>query len=341
MKVSRALASRATLVVAMALASSTVNAAEPKLVVALMPFAAEGDVETKELSGVEALVRTAIDDGAYVKLLATRKDDAQTARTCRGDDACFRDAARARGVDFLAHITLSGTESGYLAVVRVVSIDAAVGTRIENVEIDGSKLARDADRLGRFTFLPDTLRGRLQVSGLPEGALVLVDGARIGKLPLAAPIEGVSEGDHKVELRAKGYDTLIRPVRVVHGETTDVNIVMSKARTDLETPISAAQNEPSAFSMVLSATPWVLLVGGLAFLATGVACGVVAYMDQIEVERRAEAELLVFPRDALLVRRGLALAISANVLYALAAVTLSGAGGVGGALFFMNARDDE
>jgi hypothetical protein len=331
----------AILSLAMVLVSSSVRAAPQELVVALMPLAAEGDVGAKELAGVDALVRAAVDEGAYVRLLPTRKDDAATSRTCRSDDACLRDAARARGVDFVASITLTGTDSGYLASVRVVSVDAAVDTREETLELDGALLARDADRLGRLAFKPDTLRGRLQVSGHPEGALVLVDGERIGKLPLATPIDNVLEGERKVEFRAKGYETIIRTVKVLHGETTDVNIVMSKARADLESPISAAENEPSVFSTLLGAMPWVLLAGGVAFLVAGVASGVVAYMDQAEVERRAEAELLVFPRDALLVRRGLALAITANVFYALSLVTLAGAGGVGGAIFLMNAGDEE
>lgn len=321
---------RTLLVTALALLASTARAEEPRLVVALMPFAGEGDVGSKERDGVFALTRAALETHGAVRLISTRKDDVVTARTCRDDD-CWRDAARARGVDFIAHVTLSGTDQGYLAKIHVVSIDASVAARDETFDVDGAALERDALRLGLRAFAPDALRGRLVVTGSPEGALVLVDGERKGKLPLEGPIDDVAEGERKVELRAKGYESITRPVDVVHGETATVDVVLSKARADLDVPVTADEREPSVLVTTLSIVPWVLLAGGAAFLVAGVACGVFALVDQMEVERRAAAGHLFFPRDALLVRRGFALSIAANVLYGVAAITLVGAGGAFGA----------
>lgn len=328
------------LVLCVALAALTARAEEPRLVVALMPFAGEGDVGTKEREGVFALTRAALESHGAVRLISTRKDDAVTARTCRTDDGCWRDAARARGVDFIAHVTLSGTEQGYAADIRVVSVDPSVATREERFDIDGTTLERDALRLGLRAFAPDALRGQVLVQGSPEGALVLVDGERKGKLPLDGPIEDVAEGERKVEIRAQGYESITRPVDVVHGETSTVDIVLSKARADLDVPVTADAREPSVLATTLSIVPWVLLAGGAALLAAGVACGVFALVDQMEVERRAAAGHLFFPRDALLVRRGFALSIAANVLYGVAAVTLLGAGGAFGASFLVGGGEE-
>jgi tetratricopeptide (TPR) repeat protein len=57
---------------------------------------------------------------------------------------------------------------------------------------------------------------QLHITGTPDGAEVLVDGQSVGTLPLTQPLQ-VSQGTIVVEVRAKGYVAISRPVQIAPG----------------------------------------------------------------------------------------------------------------------------
>src|SRR5437868_6723538 len=65
--------------------------------------------------------------------------------------------------------------------------------------------------------------GRIEITGEPAGAEVLVGGRRVGTVPLAAPVR-VSEGSIDVELRAPGYRHGFRTLTVRGGQYQPVVI---------------------------------------------------------------------------------------------------------------------
>ncbi len=80
--------------------------------------------------------------------------------------------------------------------------------------------------------------GRVDVTGDPEGADVLVNGRKVGKLPLAEAVP-VSAGQVDVELRATGYQPAQRTLTIVAGQYQRVVL-------HLATQGSAVDQKPAA-----------------------------------------------------------------------------------------------
>jgi outer membrane receptor protein involved in Fe transport len=73
------------------------------------------------------------------------------------------------------------------------------------------------------------LQGSLSVASHPQGQ-VSVDGRALGTGPLSITLPA---GDHRVELRALGYATTVRDVRVAANETTSIDVDLA-VREDVE-----------------------------------------------------------------------------------------------------------
>jgi hypothetical protein len=72
--------------------------------------------------------------------------------------------------------------------------------------------------------------GELALSGAPAGAAVSLNGRPSGTLPLAAPLRAPA-GKVEIELRAPGYTTASRTVRVRGGERAELNVTLERERT--------------------------------------------------------------------------------------------------------------
>jgi hypothetical protein len=69
--------------------------------------------------------------------------------------------------------------------------------------------------------------GRVEITGDPPGADVLVNGRTVGQLPLAQPI-AVSAGNVDVEVRAPGYQSRMRTITVAGNQYQPVVIRLAK-----------------------------------------------------------------------------------------------------------------
>ncbi len=114
--------------------------------------------------------------------------------------------------------------------------------------------------------------GSLEVLGGAPGAEVVVDGARIGVLPMSAPWR-VEVGRRSLEIRARGYHSASRATEIVAGRTTRETIELVREDPAVSSPSVAnppkivAPSEPGSTQRVLG---WVGVGTGAALLVTGV-----------------------------------------------------------------------
>lgn len=309
--------------------------AQPSVVV--LPLTAEPSVDKRELTATVRALNKALDGLAFaagepVRPLAKTRRDRKDARRCSLSPECLSDLAYARGADLLGAGVLARGEQGF--VLRFVVVSPSSGqdplralTEPIGAGAEGRTLA--AERLVRRAFAPAALAGRLVVKGVPDGARVLVDREERGTLPLPGPIEGVIEGEHEVTVQADGYTSLTRIVDVRFRETTALEAVLRKLRRvdPAEEPLAgqgAVTGDVAGAGVPFG--PIGLAGAGALALGVGAGFGVATLMTQAEVERRARAQQLVFPRDADLVRSGQSLSWVTNGLYLAGAALAMGAG---------------
>src|SRR5258708_30590629 len=68
------------------------------------------------------------------------------------------------------------------------------------------------------------------IDGSPPGAEVIVNGQNVGQLPLAAPVR-LGKGPAEIELRAAGYTSTARSVKVPGGGTERVTVALEREAT--------------------------------------------------------------------------------------------------------------
>lgn len=306
---------RTVLVVAFTLLLAAAPEAVPT--VAVLPLRAKSGVTAKQAAGTTALLRDALSDADFLRLVAERKEDQKQADACGVEAPCLARAAFQRGADLLAGGTVSSAKDGLKIELVVVGPDRDEALRTVSATLVGYDVDSVLDRLLREAFAPATLAGALAIEGDCEGARILVDGQEAGACPLAGPVLGLVEGPHTVEVVQPGFQRFRRNVDIRYREVTALKVVLLR-----DLPTSADTAEPGA-----SAIPWgpiALLAGGGALVATGAVLGALSLRDALDVEARAKAQQLVFPRDSGLMQRGAVLAVAADVAYTAGAAALAG-----------------
>ncbi len=317
-------------VVALALLTAAPGAAEGAPAVTVLPLSAAKGVPAKQARGVDALLRERLVASDFLKLLPRQRSDAREGFRCGVDPGCLTRLAYARGADLLATGVVSETEEGFEVRLVVVEPSSKAALRDVTERVIGTRedMGYWLDRLVRRAFKPEALAGGLYVVGEPAGANVLVDGALAGTLPFAEALEGVVEGEHEITVEQPGYVSVTRRADVRFREVTRVEVVLRAERPTAALPVASDDGEVRAGVL---GGPWIpASVAGAAAvgLAGGALFGTLALLDQLEAERRAEAQLLILPRDADLLTRGETFAFTANLLYVLSAVGLVSAGGL-------------
>jgi hypothetical protein len=137
--------------------------------------------------------------------------------------------------------------------------------------------------------------GEIVVTGAPAGAVVLVNGREAGRLPSTTPIRA-AEGPANVELRAFGYQTLLRSLTIVGGRREELSVVMQAAAPGPESsgagerargagsPLGVSKEQRTASSARRGSTGW-----RWAGLALGSAGGVSATAGIVHLLRGREA----------------------------------------------------
>jgi hypothetical protein len=293
--------------------------------VAVLPLQAGEGVSKQQAMGVDALLRQRLEASDFLRPLAPTKKDAREAFRCGRDPGCLSGLAYARGADLLAAGFVDGTPEGFELTLVVVT--AAEKTALRQVKEPVRGTAADMgewlDRAIRRAFKPEALAGGLLVRGEPRGAKVFVNEELAGSLPFEEPLAGLVEGEHSVRVEHEGYTTLSRRIEVRFREVRVLNVTLASARS---ARLSADDDEEAGDGLLTTTLPAVLVGTGVALLAGGAVFGGLSLLEGREVERRAAAQQLVFPRDEGLFLRGGIFAWTANALYGLGVVSLGGAG---------------
>ena len=292
-----------------------VAAVEPKPVVALLPLQAAEGTTDKQAAGATALVRATMESADFLNVVPAKKDDARAAARCGVDTACLAREAAARAADALAGGTVRPAANGLRVDLIVVGPDGDA-LRATSIVLGADGRDEALDRLVRAAYAPATLAGGILVVGEDtEGARILVDAKEAGTGPLDGPVTGLVEGDHTVEVEKPGFQRFRKVVEVRHKQVTTVKVVLLRALA------------PSDDVVAERPAPWgpiaLVATGGASIVAGGV-LGALSLRDALDVEDRAKQQLLVFPRDQALLDRGFALAVGANVAYAIGVAAIAG-----------------
>ncbi|MFZ9888670.1 MAG: PEGA domain-containing protein [Myxococcota bacterium] len=313
-------------------------AAPPAVMV--LPLTPEAGVSAKQARGIDALLQKQLRGSDFLNALPAQRQDARQAFRCGRDAGCLARLGYARGADLIAAGTIAPTDEGYR--VRLFVVDAASGTLVREVEEPVIGTVDDMtawlDRLSRSAFAPQTLAGGLWLAGQPVGARVSLDGAFAGVLPLSAVVEGLVEGEHEIVVEHPGYRAFRRRFDVRFREVTSLEVTLVQAAADdLEEDV--LRSAPTNLNSPLLRG---LIFGGAGTtLALGIVFGGLAFVDQLEVERRAEAQQLILPRDEVLLTRGKTYAWLANVAYGAAvALSLGGIALAGADLLTVTSREE-
>ena len=296
----------------------------PLAAATLLPPLAGRGVTAKQARGVGAGLRTVFEaQDAFKPLPVTRQDDDAQKRCVLGEDvdaACLSALAEERGASRIAvPLVTVAPEGGILVTLVVVAAGAQTATAKPTALFRGKDDTLALEQVLLEAFAPHALRGTLLVEGEP-GDAVWVDGRYRGHIPLT--LENLRARDHVLRVVRAGFDDFSRTVQIKHRQTTTVKALL------LPTGGTAAlgQSAPSvnAAGPDLPMVPLVLLAGGGLIVVGGAVAGTFSLLDSLEVEKRANAHQLVFPRDAALMQRGAALAVVADVLYAMGTASLVG-----------------
>jgi hypothetical protein len=120
---------------------------------------------------------------------------------------------------------------------------------------EGRKLVPAARRseVERELMRQKTRIATIEISGLPDGALVHVDGKEMGKAPLATSFR-VAVGKHAITAAAEGYEPSSTELTVAGEDHRVLNLVLAKKTAPLP-PLPALSPPSPAPASVLVATP--------------------------------------------------------------------------------------
>ncbi len=118
--------------------------------------------------------------------------------------------------------------------------------------------------------------GRVEITGEPVGAEVLIGGRRVGHVPLAEPVR-VSAGTVDVELRAPGYRPTLRTLMIAGGQYQPVVMRLERIGSPIGSLPEAVTDSPEASTSGLAgrATPFIKY-GALGGAAIGLGVGIFA-----------------------------------------------------------------
>lgn len=199
-------------------------------------------IDTELAQRLETLFRAELDRLA-AKPMPTRRDiDRQVdagLRDCTGEDKCLAAIGKQIGVDVM--VSGSVGELGDNYILNVKAVDVATAKQIRKIQSDPLTGSPDelieGIRVAAYKLLaPDQLHGSIVVLSDLVGATVKLDGAEVGKTPLAQPLGQRALGAHVLRVEAEGYQPFEDKVVVRFQKSTRV-VVRLVDKVDPNAPV--------------------------------------------------------------------------------------------------------
>jgi hypothetical protein len=292
------------------------SVAKPSAVVALLPLRGLG-VQPEAVAALEATLRNEVGALPEVTLAAPEQLAAALQREadCATRVACGAAAAARAGAQRFVAGTVSELGDAYMVDLKLV--DARSGQELRRVTrpVSGrQEMLIELLRAAAVELLaPARFVGRLSVQLLagdqagPPPQLFL-DGKLVGPLPLPAPIESVSPGQHTMRVTKEGFRDATLFVEVRYDRTTEAHVDLARGSLagiaflkPQDAPVvtlSASPPKPSAPASAVAPapqrSPWLKIAGwsgvglGVVSAVIGVALHAKAYATAGELNRKEQ-----------------------------------------------------
>ena len=228
--------------------------------VALVPLAAlDGDARAPAAGQLEAYLTAELGRAGLVvispaQVTAKVKASKQPAlRACEGDDACLTELGTLVGASRVIAGEVGGL--GDVQVVYLELVDVGTGKEVRRTQ---APLAASPSELRAAVFrLVDPARdvGTLQIASAIDGAVVFVDGRRLGKTPLA-PVT-LAVGAHALRVTHPDARDFVRFVDIEFEATTPIDAELVRY-AGIDTAMSATGSRvgPTAVHGVAHDPAW-------------------------------------------------------------------------------------
>ena len=198
--------------------------------VAVFPFKNNGQAQLSGLSsGLSAMFMTDLSGMKGVEVIDPQKvDEALRGVRLSGGAPSTGDALKAAaslGADFALTGEYVGFGSRFRIDVRLYDVKTGTLKAADKAQNKEDAMFEMVDDLsGRLeaaiTGVAPVAGGSLQVSSVPSGAILLLDGEEVGSTPKT--ITGLAPGQHKVEIDLDGYQKFTKSVTVQANDTAKV-----------------------------------------------------------------------------------------------------------------------
>jgi PEGA domain-containing protein len=198
----------------------------------------------------------------------------EASKECAGDFMRSRSGGASRAIvlgvarDGRAKVTITGWVLGPNGTILVIDqgvCDSCTASKLKDVTLELlAALLREVEARTTATVLA--------VQTTPPGAQVEIDGRIIGESNAQKPLEHrVYAGAHRIVVQLRGYETAIRTVHVVAGETKPIDVQLVALAG-----MAAKSTSPPSGSTVTTEhhvrwRPWLAIGAGLAATSAGVA----------------------------------------------------------------------
>lgn len=196
---------------------------------------------------------------------------------CAGEDRCVADIGKRLGVDVMVVGSVAALGDSY--TLNIKAVEVASGKQIRRITTDPLRGSPDelieAIRVAAYRLLaPDQLHGGVVILTDLVGAEVSMDGAVVGKTPLAAPLGRLALGPHTLKVAAAGYVPFEDKVEVRFQKTTRVVVRLVTQAVDgsVGGPVTSRDVRTGSRGHWYT-SPWMFVAVGAAAILVGGAIG--------------------------------------------------------------------
>lgn len=159
--------------------------------------------------------------GASDVVDAVKKARKPLLRACDGDPVCLGELGRLVAASHVVFGEVGGL--GDVQVVYLVLVDATTGKEVRRTQVSLSVAEQGGIKGGAIRLVdPERYTGRLVVTTKVDGAVIYVDGRRVGKSP-AAPV-ALAVGPHALRVTHPEHRDFVRFVEVGFGQDTPIAV---------------------------------------------------------------------------------------------------------------------